>query len=346
MTLAEFEQPAVTARPSWFRNLAVCYLVVQAGGGLGWWIMLLVAPDSRTWFMATAAPDSTLLAFAMPDLLLFVGASALAGLGLYFRQRWGWPVLCLHCGGTVYAGLYCLKAVVAGQAALAGGRDDDAAVGDCAAADVVPSSDGGTGIMTNVFRPAVEASPAWNIAKTLLQTVVFWSVFLALLPALVFWLESALPWGPWRFESGWQQIAGVVLFAFGGTLGIASGVTMAVKGRGTPLPLDCPREIVVAGSYRYVRNPMAIAGLTQGLAVGLVVGSPAIIAYALAGGPAWNYLVRPSEERDLEQRFGSSFRNYQTAVRCWWPRLRPYHPESRLAAEANPHAPCAEGEQA
>lgn len=173
-------------------------------------------------------------------------------------------------------------------------------------------------------REARPATGVWNLAKTFAQTIVFWTVFLFLLPALVYYVETTLGLAWWRFANLPGMILGGVLFALGGSLGLTSGAVMALKGRGTPLPIDCPREMVVAGPYRYVRNPMAIAGLGQGVAVGLFLGSPAVIIYALVGGPVWNYLVRPAEEQDLEQRFGESFHAYRSAVHCWWPRIRPY----------------------
>ena len=97
-------------------------------------------------------------------------------------------------------------------------------------------------------------------------------------------------------------------------------MTMAVVGRGTPLPTDCPRHLVVAGPYRWVRNPMAVAGLTQGLAVGLGLGSWWMPVAVLAGGLLWNYAVRPVEEEHLEQLFGDQYREYRAQVNCWWPR--------------------------
>ncbi|MCL4204918.1 MAG: isoprenylcysteine carboxylmethyltransferase family protein [Pirellulaceae bacterium] len=169
-------------------------------------------------------------------------------------------------------------------------------------------------------READPASCGWNVAKTLAQTLVFWLVFLVLLPAAIYRLEYELGIDGARFGSSASQWTGVGLFVLGGTLGMVSGVMMAVYGAGTPLPLDCPRRLVVVGPYRYVRNPMAVAGLCQGIAVGLILGSPAVVAYAALGGPVWHLLVRPWEEADLEARFGESYRRYRTAVRCWLPR--------------------------
>src|SRR5207249_925346 len=116
-----------------------------------------------------------------------------------------------------------------------------------------------------------------------------------LVPAGAVALEDVLGLGGWRFAGPAGGWAGGALFVLGGSLGLTSGVVMAVRGRGTPLPADCPPELVVAEPYRYVRNPMAVGGPSQGVAVGLLLGSPAVLLYAVAGGPLWNWLVRPWE---------------------------------------------------
>src|SRR5699024_2326152 len=105
-------------------------------------------------------------------------------------------------------------------------------------------------------------------------------------------------------------------------LGASSAVTMARRGRGTPLPSAMPNRLVVAGPYRWVRNPMAVAGIAQGVAVGLLGTSWLVIAYSLAGGVLWHLLVRPEEERDVAGRFGAAYARYSARVRCWVPRRR------------------------
>ncbi|MDX2036296.1 MAG: isoprenylcysteine carboxylmethyltransferase family protein [Isosphaeraceae bacterium] len=177
-------------------------------------------------------------------------------------------------------------------------------------------------------RPARPSSPGWLVLKTLYQTVVFWTIFLFLIPAALFVLEERAGLGFLRFRSALSVWSGATVFVLGGSLGLTSGLVMAVIGRGTPLPSDCSRRLVIIGPYRYIRNPMAVAGLTQGVAVGVFLGSPAVVVYAVLGGPVWHLLVRPWEESDLERRFEEPYRSYRAAVRCWIPRLSGYRQES------------------
>jgi protein-S-isoprenylcysteine O-methyltransferase Ste14 len=100
---------------------------------------------------------------------------------------------------------------------------------------------------------------------------------------------------------------------------------MSTLGQGTPLPSAMANHLVIAGPYRWVRNPMALAGISQGVAVGLILESWLVVAWAIAGSLVWNYVIRPFEETDLEERFGDEFVRYRAAVRCWVPRFP--HPE-------------------
>lgn len=168
------------------------------------------------------------------------------------------------------------------------------------------------------FRRARAATPAWNLTKTAVQTAAFWLVFLVLIPRALVALEQRF--GAPRFECPSARAAWTA-FALASCLGLWSGATMALVGAGTPLPLDAPRHLVVRGPYRYVRNPMAVAGLSQGACVACLLGSWSSLGMVLAGFVLWNYGVRPVEERDLEAQFGAEFSAYRIHVRCWLPRF-------------------------
>ena len=51
--------------------------------------LLLGWPPTRLPFRAADAPDVTLLAFGVADVLLFVGTSAASGYGFATNRRWG-----------------------------------------------------------------------------------------------------------------------------------------------------------------------------------------------------------------------------------------------------------------
>ena len=169
-----------------------------------------------------------------------------------------------------------------------------------------------------MFKPAKSKNRNWNLLKTFVQTGVFWLIFLYLIPMGI--LKMELNTGINGFvahkEIGW------ILFLIFSLIGVYSGYTMSSRGKGTPLPLDCPNKLVIEGPYKFVRNPMAIAGIGQGISVGIILGSYIIILYSISGAILWNIIVRPIEEKDLEQRFGKSYLEYKTKIKCWIPKFR------------------------
>ena len=174
------------------------------------------------------------------------------------------------------------------------------------------------------FRRAfIRSTTATHVATTFVQIVVFWGTFLVVIPLAITVFEQrwavALP-----FPSIASPVGAAVLILasavliLASALGIASAFVMSTLGNGTPLPSAMPNRLVVAGPYRWVRKPMAIAGIVQGVAVGLL-SSWLVIAYAVIGSLLWNYAIRPLEESDLEERFGEEFQQYRDTVRCWIP---------------------------
>jgi protein-S-isoprenylcysteine O-methyltransferase Ste14 len=67
-----------------------------------------------------------------------------------------------------------------------------------------------------------------------------------------------------------------------------------------------------------------IAAIGQGVSIGLMLGSVPVLAYFATSLAVWYFFVRPAEERDLEARFGRSWRDYARRVKAFRPRLTPY----------------------
>jgi len=80
---------------------------------------------------------------------------------------------------------------------------------------------------------------------------------------------------------------------------------MAVLGNGTPLPAATARRLVIGGPYRFVRNPMAVAGLVQTVGVGLWTGSwtTVFVGFAPAHSPG---TLRSGQARNVTWRIDSA----------------------------------------
>jgi protein-S-isoprenylcysteine O-methyltransferase Ste14 len=169
-------------------------------------------------------------------------------------------------------------------------------------------------------RVARPASRTWNSLKTIGQIIVMWTVLLGLLPLGIDRLDQWL--GVPRLPA--LPPFGAVLFLAASVLGLVTANVLVRDGEGTPLPFDTARQLVVAGPYRHVRNPMAMFGFAQGIGIGLGLGSLTVLAYTAVGMAIWQCVARPWEEADLERRFGEPYRRYRAAVPCWIPRLTPY----------------------
>ena len=98
----------------------------------------------------------------------------------------------------------------------------------------------------------------------------------------------------------------------------------ATAGRGTPAPIDPPKELVVRGLYRTVRNPMYI-GVLLVIAGWLAVFRVwPLLAYASGVWLVVHGFVVLVEEPGLHRRFGAAYDVYCRRVRRWWPG-RPQH---------------------
>src|SRR5712691_8892651 len=92
-------------------------------------------------------------------------------------------------------------------------------------------------------------------------------------------------------------------------------------GRGTPAPIDPPKELVVKGLYRYVRNPMYVGVTLILLGEALLFESAVLFLYA-GFLLVWAHLfIVYYEEPTLKRLFGASYESYCKSVPRWIPRL-------------------------
>ena len=297
------------------RAFAVTYLAFQAGSVAAFWLLLWLVPAVRAPFLPADVPPRMLASLALADGVFLPITSVAAAWSLLRPSRSTRHLLWLHAGAAVYAGLFAIGLWIVDRSLWLGAGLMIPVLLTPPAIAWAASSDRGA-------EPSVLAA----LGRTLLQVVIFWFFFLAVVPAAIAVAARALEFPGF----GGSVAAGWILFALGSMLGLWSAWTMASIGRGTPLPLDPPHRLVVAGPYAFVRNPMAIAGLMQGLAIAIGAGSWALVGYVLLGAAAWQVVIRPQEERELHERFGTAYQSYSSSLRCWLPRPAPYQNESTV----------------
>jgi len=113
---------------------------------------------------------------------------------------------------------------------------------------------------------------------------------------------------------------GVALLALGSML-CGWCVLRFRKAKGTPVPFNPPRQLVVAGPYVWMRNPMVTGVFTVLFGIGLVLHSASIVfiwtpLYILAH----TVELKKVEEPELELRFGSAYLEYKRKVPMFVPR--------------------------
>jgi protein-S-isoprenylcysteine O-methyltransferase Ste14 len=301
-------------------TLARAYFALQALLGIAWWAAVFRHAGLRDATLGEADPARWVVPdvafFVLPSLVIAGAApgSRATKLSLVALIAWttcviavfGWRSLDAGRGAWGVIGMtFALAGTV-----LAGMR---LARGPLAAGLCFP--------LPLRIRPAAEASAMRNGIRTSIQIVCFWGFFLVVAPWFLCALEQRwnLRYPP--LSSSVVTIVGWILLATMSLLGLWAAKEMVFQGRGTPLPSDTARLLVTTGPYAFVRNPMAVAGILQGVGVGLIGGSWLVVAYALTGSIVWNTLARPYEEADMADRFGPAFEDYRARVRCWIPSL-------------------------
>jgi len=126
---------------------------------------------------------------------------------------------------------------------------------------------------------------------------------------------SAVNLGHWAA----QQWLGSIAILLGAAILLRCVWDFASVGRGTLAPIDPPKELVVGGLYRYVRNPMYVGVLLLLLGEAALFQSAALVRYATGWLVVIHLVVVFYEEPVLRHRFGESYDRYCLSVRRWLP---------------------------
>jgi protein-S-isoprenylcysteine O-methyltransferase Ste14 len=115
-------------------------------------------------------------------------------------------------------------------------------------------------------------------------------------------------------------LLGFGLLILGSLIYLICVMEFAVRGRGTPAPIDAPKRLVVTGLYQYVRNPMYVGVLSVVLGWTFLSKSPELLGYAALLALCFHAFIRLYEEPALRKLFGEEYERYTATVGRWLPR--------------------------
>jgi len=265
-----------------------------------WWIGLLINQNFYDAFQFPGIGNDAFNSFMLPDLIIVAFLSIVRA----YKKRKKLDYIIL--GGFGFATLYCINATILTRGGFL--STTVMILGFCYNLFLISDE--------QVFRMATTNNLIVNGLKTILQTICIWLITLFVFPVLI--MNS---FGVTSIDSSNIKLIGVLLFAFCSILGLYSAYMMVRNGEGTPLPLDQTQKLVTKGPYKYVRNPMAIAGIGQAVSISIFFWSIHILFYAIIGAILWHFVVRPLEEKDMVERFGNDYEEYKRKVKCWVPKI-------------------------
>jgi len=159
------------------------------------------------------------------------------------------------------------------------------------------------------------------------MTAVKTSIFTLLVPGTVAvfvpYLLVRADMGVFRWSLSAAHFVGGLLMLCGASLGLWCAGLFAVVGKGTPAPIDPPKDLVAVGAYRVVRNPMYVGIASVLFGEALFFHSATLAVYALAVTTGFHLFVVLYEEPALRKQFGKSYEDYCLIVSRWLPKIPP-----------------------
>src|SRR5438093_3833415 len=115
--------------------------------------------------------------------------------------------------------------------------------------------------------------------KAILGSILFFAVAPVTVAGIAPWWLSRWHVGPPFLGIALLRVLGGMLIAAGLPVLIASFARFALDGLGTPAPIAPPRDLVIRGAYRYVRNPIYVALLAIVFGQALLFGNLDLLWY-------------------------------------------------------------------
>ncbi len=123
------------------------------------------------------------------------------------------------------------------------------------------------------------------------------------------------------FNHTFLKIIGLVLVVSGVFVFLFNTFAFRRFGKGTPVPIEPPKELVAVGLYKYVRNSMYLGYFGIFFGEFLIFGHLLLLFYTIVFVILTHLYVVFVEEPGLMKRFGNNYKQYFKSVPRWFPNL-------------------------
>lgn len=113
------------------------------------------------------------------------------------------------------------------------------------------------------------------------------------------------------------QYIGIIPFLIGLVISLRCFYDFISVGKGTPVPIDPPKKLVIIGMYRFVRNPMYIGILFLLFGEAIFFKSFVLLGYTACVYCLFQIFIIGFEEPMLKTKFGKEYEDYCKIVPRW-----------------------------
>lgn len=155
----------------------------------------------------------------------------------------------------------------------------------------------------------------WKL-KSILSGILLGATLFIIFPEIAIYINEffQLP----IFRNIIYQIAGLSLCFISLSLFVCSSHLFSKIGKGTPAPIEPPKELVAEGIYCFTRNPIYIGYISAIVGEFLIFGYFLLLLYALSAIFFVHFYVVYVEEPGLKKRFGDQYVIYMKTVPRWF----------------------------
>ena len=113
------------------------------------------------------------------------------------------------------------------------------------------------------------------------------------------------------------QYTGLILCVFGFLVMMSCILNFAIYGKGTLSPADPTKKLVIAGLYKYSRNPMYVGVILMLIGEAVFFQSGRLWIYSMLIFVVFHLFIVFFEEPRLKKDFGAEFDQFCNKVRRW-----------------------------